>query len=91
MRSVEELLASNSIQLVVIATPNVSHFDLARQCLLAGRHVVIDKPFATTYAEAAVSLPEGQALWVAVPLHNELESVEVVRERESAETQTDHK
>lgn len=52
-RSVEELLASDSIQLVVIATPNVSHFDLARQCLLAGRHVVIDKPFATTYAEAA--------------------------------------
>jgi|SRR5579872_304518 len=52
-RTVEELLASDSIQLVVIATPNVTHFDLARQCLLAGCHVVIDKPFATTYAEAA--------------------------------------
>jgi len=52
-RTLEELLASHSIQLVVIATPNTSHFDLARQCLLAGRHVVIDKPFATTYAEAA--------------------------------------
>jgi scyllo-inositol 2-dehydrogenase (NADP+) len=59
-RTVEELLASDSIQLVVIATPNTSHFDLARQCLLAGCHVVIDKPFATTYAEAAelVSLAE---------------------------------
>jgi len=59
-RTLEELLASDSIQLVVIATPNTSHFDLARQCLLAGRHVVIDKPFATTYAEAAelVSLAE---------------------------------
>jgi scyllo-inositol 2-dehydrogenase (NADP+) len=52
-RTLEDLLASDSIQLVVVATPNVSHFDLARQCLLAGRHVVIDKPFATTYAEAA--------------------------------------
>lgn len=52
-RTLEELLASDSIQLVVIATPNTSHFDLARQCLLAGRDVVIDKPFATTYAEAA--------------------------------------
>jgi scyllo-inositol 2-dehydrogenase (NADP+) len=52
-RSTEELLASDSIQLVVIATPNTSHFDLARQCLLAGRHVVIDKPFATNSAEAA--------------------------------------
>src|SRR3984957_1198488 len=59
-RGVEELLAADSIQLVVIATPNVSHFDLARRCLLAGRHVVIDKPFATTYTEAAelVSLAE---------------------------------
>ena len=52
-RTTEELLASDSIHLVVIATPNPSHFDLARQCLLAGRHVVIDKPFATTYADAA--------------------------------------
>jgi len=52
-RTLEELLASDSIQLVVVATPNTSHFDLARQCLLAGRHVVIDKPFATSYAEAA--------------------------------------
>lgn len=52
-RTLEELFASDSIQLVVIATPNTSHFDLARQCLLTGRHVVVDKPFATTYAEAA--------------------------------------
>jgi scyllo-inositol 2-dehydrogenase (NADP+) len=52
-RTVQELLSSDSIDLVVIATPNTSHFDLARQCLLAGRHVVIDKPFATTYEEAA--------------------------------------
>ena len=52
-RKLEQLFASDSIQLVVIATPNTSHFDLARQCLLAGRHVVIDKPFATTHAEAA--------------------------------------
>jgi signal transduction histidine kinase len=35
----------------------------------------------STYAEAAVALPSGEALWVSVPLHNELESVEVVRTR----------
>ena len=35
----------------------------------------------STYAEAAVSLPGGQVLWASVPLHNELESVEVVRTR----------
>src|SRR5438477_12211920 len=41
--SVDELLA-RSVDLVVIATPNTSHHPIAKQCLLAGRHVVIDKP-----------------------------------------------
>ena len=51
VRSVDELL-TRAIDLVVIATPNSSHHPLAKQCLLAGRHVVVDKPFATTLAEA---------------------------------------
>ncbi len=50
--SVEELLAIPEIQLVVVATPNTSHYPLAKQCLLAGKDVVVDKPFTTTYAEA---------------------------------------
>ena len=53
VRSIDELLAIDEIQLIVIATPNVSHYPLARQCLLAGRDVVVDKPFTTTYQEAA--------------------------------------
>jgi len=53
VRSLDELLAIGSIRLVVIATPNTSHIELAKRCLLAGRDVVIDKPFAPTYAEAA--------------------------------------
>ncbi len=52
LRSVEELLADDSIQLVVVATPNPTHFELAKQCLLAGRDVVIDKPFAATSHQA---------------------------------------
>ena len=51
VRSVDELLA-RTVDLVVIATPNTSHHPIAKQCLLAGRHVVIDKPFTTTVAEA---------------------------------------
>ncbi len=51
VRSVDELL-TRAIDLVVIATPNASHHPIAKQCLLAGRHVVIDKPFTTTVAEA---------------------------------------
>ena len=53
VRSVTELLAIDSIELVIITTPNATHLDLARQCLEAGRHVVVDKPFAPTTAEAA--------------------------------------
>src|ERR1051326_7857376 len=51
LRSVDELL-TRSIDLVVIATPNTSHHPIAKQCLLAGRHVVVDKPLTTTVAEA---------------------------------------
>ena len=51
-RTLDELLTDTKIQLCVIATPNDSHFELARACLLAGRDVVVDKPFAPTLAES---------------------------------------
>jgi predicted dehydrogenase len=51
VRSVDELL-TRPVDLVVIATPNPSHHPIAQQCLLAGRHVVVDKPFTLTVAEA---------------------------------------
>jgi predicted dehydrogenase len=38
--------------LVVIATPNQSHASLAEAALRAGKHVVVDKPFTVTLAEA---------------------------------------
>jgi scyllo-inositol 2-dehydrogenase (NADP+) len=53
MTSVEALLEDSTIQLVVVATPNASHLPIAKQCLLADRDVVIDKPFAVTSIEAA--------------------------------------
>lgn len=51
MHSVDELLR-RKIDLVVVATPNTSHHPIAKQCLLAGRHVVVDKPFTPTLEEA---------------------------------------
>ncbi len=53
VRSVAELLKIREIRLVVIATPNETHAPIARECLEAGRDVVVDKPFTTTLAEAA--------------------------------------
>jgi scyllo-inositol 2-dehydrogenase (NADP+) len=52
VRSLDEFLAIDSIRLVAISTPNQTHFPLAQRCLEAGRHVVVDKPFTTTVAEA---------------------------------------
>ncbi len=46
-RSLEELLADASIGLVVVATPNSTHYQVARQALEAGKSVVVDKPVAT--------------------------------------------
>jgi len=52
VRTVDDLLAIDSIQLIAISTPNETHFPLAKRCLEAGRNVVVDKPFTTTVAEA---------------------------------------
>ncbi|RSK44155.1 Gfo/Idh/MocA family oxidoreductase [Hymenobacter perfusus] len=49
--SVAELLADPQLELVVVNTPNDTHFALARQALQAGKHVLIEKPVATTVAE----------------------------------------
>src|ERR1700730_6838371 len=52
-RSLDELLAIRDIRLIVVATPNETHAPFARQCLAAGRDVVVDKPFATSHEDAA--------------------------------------
>lgn len=52
VRDVADLLRDESIELVIVATPNVSHFDLTRESLLAGKHVVVEKPFTNSSAEA---------------------------------------
>ena len=71
VRSVEELLGDAAIRLVVVATPNETHFALAKQALAAGKHVVIDKPFAATSAEAGelVELAKQKGVRVC-PFHN---------------------
>jgi len=52
LRTLAELLAIPELQLVIVATPNTSHFSIAKECLEHDRHVVIDKPFTTTSGEA---------------------------------------
>ncbi|WP_282297520.1 oxidoreductase [Stenotrophomonas sp. PS02289] len=49
---VEPLLADPAVDAVVIATPNAQHAPLAIAALRAGKHVLVDKPFALSVAEA---------------------------------------
>ncbi len=51
VRSFEALL-TDDIDLVVISTPNALHVPMARQAMLAGKHVVVEKPVAATSREA---------------------------------------
>ena len=68
-RSAEELLADDRIDVVHICTPNGSHAELVRAALAAGKHVVCEKPLATSAAEAEqlVQLAAGTGLVAAVP------------------------
>ncbi|MCF0135158.1 MAG: Gfo/Idh/MocA family oxidoreductase [Lachnospiraceae bacterium] len=50
-RTLDELLADEKIDVVVIATPNLYHPELAVKCLEAGKHVICEKPCTMTLAE----------------------------------------
>ncbi len=52
----EELLKNNNIDLVYIATPPFLHFKMSKEALLAGKHVICEKP-------AALKTSEAEELW----------------------------
>ncbi len=49
-KSLDELLPL--VDVVSVAVPTSSHYAVARTCLLAGKHVLVEKPIAVTMAEA---------------------------------------
>jgi predicted dehydrogenase len=62
--SFEEMLADPELDAVAIATPVVTHYELAKQALIAGKHVFVEKPQAQSSAEAEelVALAEQSGL-----------------------------
>jgi predicted dehydrogenase len=70
-RSLEAMLADDSLGLFVVATPNGTHFALAKEILSAGKNVVVDKPMTLTSAQAAelIGLARKQNALLA-PFHN---------------------
>lgn len=67
-RSLEELLSDEAIELVIVNTPSVTHYEYAKKCLQANKNVIVEKPFT-----AAVE--EGEELIALAKQHNKLLSV----------------
>ncbi len=49
----QAILDDDAVDTIHIATPNNTHFEMAKQALLAGKHVICEKPLAMTTAETA--------------------------------------
>ena len=53
MATSTEVLADETIDALVVATPPRTHYAIVRAALEAGKHVLVEKPLATTSADAA--------------------------------------
>ncbi len=51
-RSLEKMLADELIELVIVNTPNYTHYEYAKKALEAGKHVIVEKPFTVNVNEA---------------------------------------
>ncbi|MXV52160.1 Gfo/Idh/MocA family oxidoreductase [Pedobacter sp. HMF7647] len=50
--SVEELLSDKTVELVIVNTPNYTHYEFAKAALEKGKHVLVEKPFTATKSQA---------------------------------------
>jgi scyllo-inositol 2-dehydrogenase (NADP+) len=66
--SVEELCADKDIQLIIVNTPSYLHFEHAKAAILAGKNVVVEKPFtiAVKEAEELTALAEKQKVQITI-------------------------
>ncbi|WP_291530225.1 Gfo/Idh/MocA family oxidoreductase [Bacteroides sp. UBA939] len=68
VRSFDELLDVDGLELVIVNTPDSSHYEYACRALEAGKHVIVEKPFTTTVEDGeelvALAAEKGLALSV---------------------------
>jgi predicted dehydrogenase len=55
-RNYEEILSDPEVELIVVNSPDLFHFEMAKQALLAGKHIVVEKPVAQKSFQAEVLL-----------------------------------
>ena len=67
-RTLEDMLADDSVELVVVNTPNYTHYEYAKKALEAGKHVIVEKPFTITVDEGnkLIELAEKQNKKISV-------------------------
>ncbi len=51
-RTLEAMLADDLVELVIVNTPNYTHYEYAKKSLEAGKHVIVEKPFTIDVAQA---------------------------------------
>lgn len=76
VRSFDALLEDESIELIVVNSPSGLHYEMTKKALLAGKHVVVEKPFTNTSAEARelITLASEHQLLLSVYHNRRLES-----------------
>jgi scyllo-inositol 2-dehydrogenase (NADP+) len=52
VRTLNDILSDKSIELVFINTPDSFHFEMAKAAIIAGKHIVVEKPFTQTVSQA---------------------------------------
>lgn len=70
-KSVEEMVQDASLELIVVNTPNYTHYEYAKAALNAGKHVIVEKPFTVTSVEGQelTELAKSKGLLISV-YHN---------------------
>ena len=69
--SVDEILLDDSIELIVVNTPNETHFEFALKAIKAKKHILVDKPFTARASQAKQLFKEAQKNHVLVfPFQN---------------------
>lgn len=70
-RDLDAMLADPAVDLVIANAPNATHYEYAKKALRAGKHVVVEKPFTVTIAEAdeLIALAQQQQKIISV-YHN---------------------
>lgn len=76
VRSFDDILNDQEIELVVVNTPTYLHYEMTKAALLAGKHVVVEKPFTSHVKEAEelIELAENKKLILTVYHNKRLES-----------------